>query len=378
MQSDSGYPMAQQTTESSASQALKGLSLVMALTAVVAGELRAEEPYLALRTGLKCSQCHVNRTGGGGRNDFGNAWSQTELPFRTLNAKGRGLNDWVSLGFDLRVFAAAAVSETTPRTEAGVSEAQLYLQAKLIPNVVSFYVDQTLGPGGASTREVFGLFESLPLDGYIKAGKFVLPFGWRLWDDAAFIRSQTGFTFKTPDQGIELGAEPGPLSIMVSLTNGNTAPVENDDQKQLTSSAAFVHRHFRLGASASHNSNSASKRNVFGGWGGVGFGSLAVLGEVDYVAESASDASAGDLADQLVAYVEGNYLFLKGLNAKLAYGYHDPNLDVDEDQRIRVRVGLEAFPVSFVQLSAFYTFLEDVPQVETDVDVISVELHLYF
>ena len=49
-----------------------------------------------------------------------------------------------------------------------------------------------------------------------------------------------------------------------------------------------------------------------------------------------------------------------------------------EDQRIRMRFGLEAFPVSFAQVAAFYTLLEDVPQVTTDVDKVSIEFHLHF
>jgi hypothetical protein len=51
---------------------------------------------------------------------------------------------------------------------------------------------------------------------------------------------------------------------------------------------------------------------------------------------------------------------------------------VVEDQRIRMRFGLETFPVSFVQVSGFYTVVEDIPQVTTDRDQVSLEVHLHF
>ena len=125
----------------------------------------------------------------------------------------------------------------------------------------------------------------------------------------------------------------------------------------------------------SHNSTSTSRRNVFGGFGGFNIGGLVVLGEADWVQDSFDGAPD---VDQFVGYIEGDYLAMKGVNAKVTYGFHDPNTDISDNQRIRMRFGLETFPVTFVQLSAFYTLLDDVPQVTTDVDVVSLELHVHF
>ena len=203
----------------------------------------------------------------------------------------------------------------------------------------------------------------------------MLPFGWRLWDDAAFIRELTGFTYRTPDQGIEVGIEPGPLSLMLAVSNGNAGAAENDSEKQVSSRAAYVRRHFRIGGSASRNSAPGSKREIVGGFGGFSAGPLVVLGEADWIFDSFDSAPN---KDQFVAYVEGDLLATKGLNAKVTYGYHDPDRQVAEDQRIRVRFGLEVFPISFVQLAAFYTVLDDIPQVTTDRDRVSLELHVHF
>ncbi len=342
----------------------------------------AEEPYLALRTGLKCSACHVNRTGGGGRNDFGSAWAQTQLPTKALAFRSRAVTDWIGIGLDLRTKASAAVSETEPRTSLDINEAQVQLEARVIQNFLALYLDQTVGPDRALIREGFALVEGLPGNGYAKAGKFLLPYGLRLWDDDAFVRSITGFTYQSPDVGFELGFEPGPLALAIALSNGGSAGVDNNSQKQVTGSAALVFPKFRFGASAARNSAPGSQRSVFGGFAGVQLGPLGLLGEADAVFDS---FDGGEDVDQFVGYIEGDLLLYRGVNFKVTYGYHDPRAEirgdvtgVPEDQRIRMRFGLETFPVSFVQLSAFYTLLDDVPQVTTDIDVVSLELHVHF
>ncbi|MHC4235924.1 MAG: hypothetical protein ACYSUQ_12475, partial [Planctomycetota bacterium] len=84
--------------------------LALAVIAPVSADAASAEPWIAVRTGLKCSVCHVNRTGGGGRNDFGSAWAQTTLPIKTYPIRSRRLNDWAAIGFDLRAVGSAALS----------------------------------------------------------------------------------------------------------------------------------------------------------------------------------------------------------------------------------------------------------------------------
>jgi hypothetical protein len=268
----------------------------------------------------------------------------------------------------------AGVTSTTPQTAVDVPEAQVQVEARFVSNILALYLDETVGPGQASAREAFGLVEWRPLNGYAKAGKFLLPFGWRLWDDAEYVRAQTGFTYATPDVGVELGIEPGPLSWFVAVTNGSSGGPENDNQKMVSSSAALVFPALRVGASASRRSAVGARRDIVGGFGGVRMGPLAVLGEADWILNR---FDAFPNRDQFAAFAEGDLLLRRGFNAKVTYGYHDPNTDVAEDQAVRVRVGLEAFPVSFVQLSAFYIWHDD-PQITTDVDQISFEVHVHF
>lgn len=335
----------------------------------------SEEPWIAVRTGLKCSACHVNRSGGGGRNDFGSVYAQTQLTWAPGEVRSRALNDFLSVGLDFRLLASAAVSDADPQTSFDLDEAQVYLEARLVRDRIALYIDQTVGPNRAVARELFVLAEKLPLNGYAKAGKLLLPYGWRLKDDAEFIRAVTGFNYDTPDQGVELGIEPGPWAVAVALTNGSTGAAENNSGKLASATVAHVRPGWRVGLSGSRNSGDGLRRDVYGAFGGVRVGDLAVLAEADLVEERPPDAG---IRRQFIAFVEGDYLLRPGLNAKLTYGYHDRNRDVPEDQRIRWRFGLEAFPNPFLQVSGFYVLEDDIPQSRTDIDRVLLELRLHF
>lgn len=353
-------------------------STVLAAIVAAASAHAAPEPYLAVRTGLKCSSCHVNRSGGGGRTAYGSVYAQTQLAMRTGTARNRTLNEYLALGWDVRALGSATVEDYapgSPRTAVELGEANVYLEARVIDRRLALYLDETLGPGPASAREAFALVEGLPLNGYAKAGKFLLPYGLRLQDDAEFIRAQTGFSYQTPDQGIEVGFEPGPLSFFAALSNGTAGAAEDNNGKQFTATLAVVRRQFRLGGSASRNEGvGPARRDGFGGFAGFAVGPLSVLGEVDQITER---VQAGTELKQLAAYVEGDWLATKGVNAKVTYGYFDKNLDVPEDQRVRLRFGLEVFPVGFARAAAFYTADLWIPQARAP-DRVSLEFHLHF
>ncbi len=362
---------------------VRALGLALSLVALGSQGLDGmEEPYMSLRTGFRCSQCHVNRTGGGGRNEFGSVYAQTRLSMKRMTFAGRSLNDFLAVGANLRVLATGTPSEATPRTSVRIPEANLQLEARVIPDILAVYIDQTFGPGGASNREAFVLAERLPLNGYVKAGKFLLPYGLRLVDDAEYIRRQTGFSYATPDLGVEVGVEPSTFSVFASLTNGTQGADEVDDGKQVTGTMAWILPWLRVGGSASRNHGAASRRDVIGGFGGFNLGRFTVLGELDLI-RVVPDTNAsgvclqGGTCEQFAAYVEGNLLLVRGFNTKVTYGFLDPNRDIKGDAQIRMRFGFEVFPIQFLQISAFYTLLDD-PEVTTDLNRVSLELHAFF
>ena len=359
---------------------LRFLPVLLAL--VWAGEALAE-PAFAVRTGYRCSQCHVNRTGGGMRTAFGSVYTQTTLPMRLLRFDDRG---WFlpadpdarfAVGADARFQALAlnpAGGEDAFSFE--IPEANLYAEARLIPGRFSVYLDETVGPGGASTRELFGLFAFTRWNSYVKAGKFMPPYGWRLPDDGAFIRQVTGFTYSAPDVGIEVGAEPGLWSLQLAAVNGTSGGAEDNRAKQLSLIAVRRFETFRLGVSAANDNGTGGNRTTTAGvLGGANFGRLGLLGEADWREAKTTDAST----DQLLAFIEADFLVVRGVSFKYTHDYIDPDRDVSTDARTRDTFAVEWIPIPFVQLRMAAERRRGPPQVAGSRDRAAfLEAHFFF
>ena len=279
------------------------------------------EPAFAVRTGYRCGQCHVNRTGGGLRTPFGSIYTQTTLPESLMvwresgNLLPANPDARFAIGADLRLQYLATRSDDFEDTSSfEIPEANAYVEVRLLPERLSVYLDESLGPGGASARELFGLWSFKSLNGYVKFGKFLPPFGWRLPDDAAFIRQFTGFSYASPDTGVEVGIEPGPWSLHLSLLNGSGGGSDNNREKRFTFTGVRRWDRGRIGLSAANNITDGATVTHAGLYGGAGFGRLAILAEGDWVETSADSGTT----HQLIGLIEGNLLIRRGFNVKLA------------------------------------------------------------
>src|SRR5580700_1075406 len=127
------------------------------------------EPYLAVQTGLKCTQCHVNPTGGGLRAVYGDVYAQTVLPALHLDT---GKDTWTGdissflrLGGDLRTEALATeVPHSKTISQFQLEQVRTYLEAEVIPERLIAYVDEQIAPGGALNREAYVLYWSASHD----------------------------------------------------------------------------------------------------------------------------------------------------------------------------------------------------------------------
>ncbi len=418
--------------------------LLVALMALGAGSTLRAEPYLAVRYGYKCSQCHLNPTGGGKRNRFGVVFSQTELPARIVSAAdlryvfgaptsgsvatgaslpgdyaalsaadvaalsaaaaaasgddddgdlGLGLGsltpasmftsgyvaDFLSIGGDLRALFRMIDRNNADTTSSSfeITEANIYGDFELFDGRLHLYFDETLAPGGAASREAFGLLFG-PWDTYLKAGRMMLPFGFRLQDDAAFIREVTGFNHGVQDLGVEIGWEPGPFSMALAVSNGSQGSSDDNTDKQVSGTISFIERYWRLGAHATWNNTAFAKRIAFGGHGGVNVGRFSLLGEVDYIVDDLELATGRDTQRQLLAWGGVNYHLTQGVNLRFSYDYADPDISQSDDSFIRLSAGVEFFPTQFTQVRIFYRFRDETEtSIRDDESIIEIELHIF-
>jgi hypothetical protein len=358
------------------------VSLALILVAGFASDHILAEPYLAVYKGMQCSGCHSHPAGGGKRNAYGNVFAQSEMPAARLGAADADfwsgeLTKWLSVGADLRAgYEHVDIPDGDESSEFGISRGTVYVQAALIPERLSLYVDQQIAPGSGINREAYVRLNSESGKFHLAAGQFFLPYGLRLQDDTAFIRQVTGVNFSNPDRGVQFGYEAGPWSTQLTVTNGSGGGNETDTGKQMSWVAHFVRQRWRAGASFNLNDADAGDRQMQNVFFGLRTGPIAWLAEADLITD---DLPSGAEQDAIAGLLEGNWLFRKGHNLKASYEYFDPDDDLDEDHRVRWSLVWEYAPMQFMQGRIGVRLYDGVPQVDLqNRDVYFAEIHGFF
>lgn len=385
-----------------------GLSVFgLALWIAAIPSLLLAEPHFAFREGYKCSVCHVNHTGGGKRTAFGMLFPQTE--FQPLSsALSEKASDFsaqagasFSLGADLMVVhelffeveekgrPAGQDREQTYYQDAqntfDLRSGQLYVEAHLVPEVLSLYLDEIVTPAGAQSREAFILWQKLPFTSYFKAGRLLLPYGIRVWDDETLIRQVTGFNYDNQDLGVELGLEPANLSLSVALSNGTQGARDDNNGKQVSSVGSVYLKNLVLGGSFAFNKSQGLERVLLGPYASGRWGPFTLMGEADWM----RDSGPGE-QQQLILFSSLEYWCRQSVNLRLAYDYLDPYYQyrapgadkaekVKEDEKSRLVLGVDAFLTPFLSASARYQFKKSIPQdLQGNTDAFTLALHAFF
>ncbi len=347
-------------------------------TVALAPHAAHSEPYLAVETGLKCSNCHTNPSGGGKRNAFGALYARNEISANVVElGEGRSpwtgdvVSRWFAVGGDFRGgYSAVDVPGFEKQSETEVSRTTVYAEFRALPNLLSLYVDQKIAPDDSENREAY--LKLTPLDGKltIKAGQMFVPFGLRLEDDNTFVRQATGVNFLTPDDGVEVGLELAKWSTQVAVIEG---PTGADDQ--LSATAVYVQPKWRVGASVNTSEDAFGDREMQSVFAGLKTGPISWLAELSVISD---EAPARD-RDFYATLLEGNYRLRKGHNLKVGYEYLEPDRDRDEDEQERYSVVWEYNPIQFVQSRVGLRFYNGIPNIAvSNRDEVFAELHVYF
>jgi hypothetical protein len=345
---------------------------------LLAPNVGTAEPYLAVESGLKCANCHVNPSGGGKRNVFGTLYARNEISARALElAEGRApwtgdvSSRWFAVGGDFRGgYTSVDVPGFGDQSETDVSRTTVYAELRAIPNLLSLYVDQKVAPDRSDNREAYLLFTPQQGKFTIKAGQMFVPFGLRLQDDNTFVRQATGINFLTPDDGVEFGVELPNWSAQLAVIEGTAGA---DDQ--VSASAVYVQPRWRVGASVNTSEDSFGDRQMQSVFAGLKTGSFSWLAEVSLV----TDESPFRERDFYATLLEGNWRLRKGHNLKLGYEYLEPDRDRDEDQQERYSFLWEYSPLQFVQSRVGVRRYNGIPNIAvSNRDEVFAELHVYF
>jgi len=353
--------------------------LAAALVLIAPGEYAQAEPYLAVQKGMQCSNCHSSPAGGGKRTVYGNVYAQSELAARRLgNGKAwtGEVTKWLSIGGDLRAsFEDVDVPNRSNTSGYDFNRGTFYIEASLVPNRLSIYVDEQFSPDDFENREVYLRLNSKNTKWFVTAGEFYLPYGLRLQDDTAFVRQATGINFANTDRGLQGGYNSGAWSAIASVTNGSGAGRDGAGN-QISLASSYMQPTWRAGVSVNINDDDAGDRKMFGFFGGFKMGPVAWLAEIDSISD---DVSPGVSVDAFAGLLEANWMIRGKHNLKFSYDYLDPNNDISEDHQVRYSVVWEHSPFQFFQARLGYRLYDGIPQVDAqNRKAFFAELHGFF
>lgn len=308
-------------------------------------------PRYSAEYGQRCALCHVDPAGGGMRTHYASmALVPEELSFLQLEpdevARIRpDLSSAVTIGLDLRNLFY----------EAGeVGSGQLDMQSTVhvgvqASNQMAAYV--ALGKGSA--REYGAVAYVLPLDGYIKAGRFTPDYGWQ-WADhkmasREYLLNENGFASPAAltEAGVEVGIHEQWWEATGSLLQGNGSNGESYAARLvLRRSAGPVN--LALGTSILRRQLVNDHARA---WGGFGYAAAGPVSWVFQVDETGNRQRQGLLVSQ-----ELTYSLMRGIRARGTYSFHDPDHQIASGSRNRWGIGFDSLlhPFIGVQLMANY------------------------
>ena len=341
-------------------RALASLLVALVLACVFPALRAGAVPRYAARYEQNCLLCHLNPSGGGMRS----AYAVRDLVPKEIAMSGGSpamlaeldpkLGKNLSIGADLRqmFFAATANSIHAPPQGFYPMQGDIYLAFQADPKLLLYY-----DRGFSNTYEAFAVAHFLPWDGYVKAGRFVPPYGWKFDDHTMFVRNDLGFAPPAnSDAGVEVGFAPKLAEVQVALLNGNRGGTLDDDRR--LAMAGNLSTRFRIGpVSGLAGVAGYSRPGFFEDWNTAGvFGYLSTanvtwVGQGDFTRR---DPPFGPAVSGAVTSHELTVLLRRGVELKATYDFFDPDRDVRSGSKSRWGAGVTVMPRPYFVAEALY------------------------
>ena len=345
-------------------RAVPFLLVCLPFAALLAPRGAGTVPLYASRTGLACGSCHFDPNGGGPRNEFGFAFAKKRhsldeepegSPFKDLTLTNRvGEQMPVYLGVNQRFMLLTNTqtkSDSLDRLGFFSMESAIHIAFQPHPRLTLVYTNDVFAAVQNSTtprqKDAYGMFTGLPWDGYVRAGRFRVPFGLRMDDHTVATRvgflDFVGGTFlpydpRQPDMGLEIGAERAGFFGRAAYTNGRANVIGADPHAE-TKTLKLGHRAPWFEGAVSLYDDYAKNRPGAGQpinmrqtrWGFYGLShwrELSLLGEVAAGTDQGAAGGTGitpyvptDKTNLLAWWAELDYAVSRSLNLRTRYDY---------------------------------------------------------
>jgi hypothetical protein len=363
-------------------RAVPVLLVSLSLTLLLAPRRGQTVPLYAARTGLMCESCHFDPNGGGPRNEFGFAFAKNRhtlaaedstSPWKDLTLTNRvGDNMPVYFGVNQRfmLLTNRHTEETSIERLAFFNmENGIHLAFQPHDMLTLVYTLDGFAQGPDNivrSKEAFGMIGAPSLGGYLKAGRFRVPFGLRLDDHTVATRNGfgdlgTGGTFlpydpRKVDMGVELGVERGRWFGRAAMTNGTATYVSSDPFANAIAVKLGYNSPYYQGAVSYYEQGATGPYSRSSRWGYYAlthYGPWALIGEV--AAGNDVDRTSGGTRSLFAGFGELNYAPRRWANLRVRYDRQELDGGAGEptrEQNTFSRYALEGefVPVPFAEL----------------------------
>lgn len=311
----------------------------------------------------RCDLCHYSPSGGGLINGFGRDESADTIS--SMGGDGGFLHglwqppEWLQLGVDLRGAALAKSNSEVPQYLLFPMQGDLYTRLA----VGSISVNATVGLRGAAraprasaldriiSREHYIMWQKSEM--YVRAGRFMVPYGLRLQDHSAYIRRYLGQ--HTLEETYNLSAGKVGNAWEVHVTGFMPAPFNGVGPKAM-GGAMYYERRIRedTGAFGMQTRVAVGEDDAKYWLGGVGKlwfedKKTLILSQLDLGLQTFA-ADNVDPRMQLSAHVSATYFWRQGWMLGTALERYDADLLLKGTGRDSVNLTVQYFPRAHIEL----------------------------